>query len=72
LTYLQLAGFYCLNPAFVVLAICVWLSSCPHHAQVVNGRLAMAAITLSLALTVDPTLKALVAMYKASKAAVAG
>lgn len=42
------------------------------QAEVVNGRLAMAAITLSVALTLDPTLKALVAMYKASKAAVTG
>lgn len=33
------------------------------QAEVVNGRIAMTAITLSIALTVDPTLKALVAMY---------
>ena len=31
------------------------------QAEVVNGRLAMAAITLSIALTSDPSLKALVA-----------
>ena len=36
------------------------------QAEVVNGRLAMAAITISVALSADPTLKALVAMYKAS------
>jgi len=36
------------------------------QAEVVNGRLAMAAITISLALTADPYLKGLVAMFKAS------
>ena len=33
-------------------------------AEVVNGRLAMAAITLSVALSADPTLKAIVAVYR--------
>mmetsp|Transcript_11380 Transcript_11380/g.19105 ORF Transcript_11380/g.19105 Transcript_11380/m.19105 type:complete len:477 (+) Transcript_11380:28-1458(+) len=34
------------------------------QAEVVNGRLAMAAITLSVALSADPTLKMLVQLYK--------
>ncbi|KAL3912115.1 MAG: hypothetical protein SGPRY_008447, partial [Prymnesium sp.] len=37
------------------------------QAEVVNGRLAMAAITVSIALSADPTLKAIVAMYKAAR-----
>ena len=37
------------------------------QAEVVNGRLAMAAITLSIALTSDPSLKALVAAYRAAR-----
>ena len=40
------------------------------QAEVVNGRLAMAAITLSIALTSDPSLKALVAAYRAARAVV--
>merc|ERR1712146_54556 len=36
-------------------------------AEVINGRIAMAAITGAVALSVDPTLKALVAMYRAAK-----
>jgi len=39
------------------------------QAEVVNGRLAMAAITVSVALSVDPTLKAIVGAYKATQAA---
>ena len=42
------------------------------QAEVVNGRIAMAAITASLALSVDPSLKAIVEMYRASKAAAGG
>jgi len=37
------------------------------QAEVVNGRLAMAAITVSIALSADPTLKAVVAMYRAAR-----
>jgi len=37
------------------------------QAELVNGRLAMAAITISIALTADPTLKAVVAMYRAAR-----
>ena len=37
------------------------------QAEVVNGRLAMAAITLSVALSADPTLKAIVAVYRAAR-----
>ena len=39
------------------------------QAELINGRIAMAAVTVSVALSVDPTLKALVAMYRASKVA---
>eukprot|EP00965_Chrysotila_dentata_P043719 1453722-Pleurochrysis_carterae.AAC.2 len=35
------------------------------QAELVNGRIAMAAITLSVALSVDPTLKQIVSWYKA-------
>jgi len=34
------------------------------QAELINGRIAMAAVTLSVALTVDPTLKMLVSMYR--------
>ena len=37
------------------------------QAEVINGRVAMAAVTLSVALSVDPTLKALVSWYRASR-----
>ena len=37
------------------------------QAEVVNGRLAMAAITLSIALTSDPSLGGDVAAYRAAR-----
>jgi len=37
------------------------------QAEVINGRIAMAAITLSVAATVDPTLKMLLSMYHAAR-----
>jgi ferrochelatase len=39
------------------------------QAELINGRLAMGAVTVSVALSVDPTLKAFVAMYKAAQEA---
>mmetsp|Transcript_44539 Transcript_44539/g.137209 ORF Transcript_44539/g.137209 Transcript_44539/m.137209 type:complete len:358 (-) Transcript_44539:124-1197(-) len=39
------------------------------EAEVLNGRLAMTAITISVALTADPTLKAIVATYRAAQQA---
>jgi len=37
------------------------------QAEVINGRLAMAAITVSVAISADPTLKAMVTMYRAAR-----
>jgi ferrochelatase len=37
------------------------------QAELINGRIAMAAITASVAVAVDPTLKALVAVYRAAQ-----
>ena len=39
------------------------------QAEIINGRIAMGAVTVSVALSVDPTLKAFVAMYKAAQEA---
>ena len=40
------------------------------QAELINGRVAMAGITAALAVSLDPTLKAFVAVYRASKAIV--
>ena len=37
------------------------------QAEIINGRVAMSAITIGLAFTLDPTLKALAAAYRAAK-----
>jgi len=37
------------------------------QAEIINGRIAMAAITTATAITLDPTLKALVAVYRAAR-----
>jgi len=39
------------------------------QAEIINGRIAMTAITLALGLSLDPTLKAIVAVYRAAKSA---
>ena len=41
------------------------------QAEIINGRIAMAAVTIGTALSVDPTLKAFVAISKAATSAVA-
>ena len=37
------------------------------EAEILNGRVAMGSIVLASALSLDPTLKALVAVYRASR-----
>jgi ferrochelatase len=39
------------------------------EAEIINGRIAMTAITLALALSLDPSLKAIVAVYRAAAGA---
>ena len=39
------------------------------NAELINGRIAMTAITLALALSLDPSLKAIVAVYRAAAGA---
>ena len=37
------------------------------QAELINGRVAMAGLTIGTAVTLDPTLKALVAVYRAAR-----
>ena len=53
-------GYAWLQPGYL------WL-----QAEIINGRIAMAAVTIGTALSVDPTLKAFVAISKAATSAVA-
>jgi len=41
------------------------------QAEIINGRIAMAAVTTAVAISVDPTLKAMVAVSRAAKNAIA-
>ena len=41
------------------------------QAEIINGRIAMAAVTTAVALSVDPTLKALLAVSKAASNVIA-